>query len=103
MQVNYPDEHAYTRSVELKHATKQTHPHTVVCYEYPSGDGSPNYPVPTDDSQLLYQKYKKLAEKETQWNDVYFAGRLAEYKYLNMDEVIERALNLFELIKSREI
>lgn len=103
VQVNYPNEHAYTRSVEFKHVTKQTHPHTVVCYEYPSSDGSPYYPVPTNDSQSLYEKYKMLAKKETLWNDVYFTGRLAEYKYLNMDEVIERALNLFELIKSREI
>lgn len=98
VQINYPNEHKYTRSVEIKHVTKQVHPKTVVAYEYPTTTGEPYYPIPTSENHALYEQYKKLAMKETIDKNVYFVGRLAEYAYLNMDEVIERALGMFKKI-----
>lgn len=99
VQINYPNEHAYTRTVEIKHVTKQTHPHTVISYEYPKAEGDPYYPIPTETNHEMYEKYRLLAEKETLENNVYFCGRLAEYKYFNTDEVIENALRTFETLK----
>jgi len=101
VQVNYPNEHDYTRTVEIKHVTAQKHPHTVISYEYPRAEGDPYYPIPRDVNKELYDKYKSLADKETEDNNVYFCGRLAEYKYFNTDEVLERALNTFSIIKER--
>ena len=88
--INYPNDYSYTRSVEIKHCTKQQHPSTVVVYEYPSGEGDPYYPVPTEESRLQYSQYQKLAENEPK---VLFAGRLATYAYMDMDVVIEKALS----------
>jgi UDP-galactopyranose mutase len=99
VQINYPNEHDYTRSVEIKHVTKQVHPKTIVAYEYPTATGEPYYPIPAPENRALYEQYKKLAERETIENYVYFVGRLAGYAYLNMDEVIERALSIFDEIK----
>lgn len=99
VQINYPNEHDYTRTVEIKHVTKQKNPHTTLVYEYPCAEGEPYYPIPALGNRLLYEKYRLLAEKETRERKVYFIGRLAQYAYLNMDEVIERALNVFEEIK----
>lgn len=101
VQINYPNEHDYTRTVEIKHVTKQEHPHTVISYEYPRAEGDPYYPIPREANAALYEKYKALADKETEKNHVYFCGRLAEYKYFNTDEVIERALLTFNKIKER--
>lgn len=101
VQINYPNEHDYTRSVEIKHVTGQKHPHTVVSYEYPKAEGDPYYPIPMEKNHQLYEKYKALAEKETMEKNVYFCGRLAEYKYYNTDEVIELALKTFEKIQSK--
>jgi len=99
VQINYPNEHDYTRSVEIKHVTGQKHPNTTIVYEYPSNEGEPYYPIPATENRMLYEKYKELAEIETKGKNVFFTGRLAEYAYLNMDEVIERAFNIFERIK----
>lgn len=101
VQINYPNEHGYTRSVEIKHVTKQEHSQTVISYEYPRAEGDPYYPIPRPDNQQLYEQYKALAEAETGENNVYFCGRLAEYKYYNTDEVIERALATFKTIQQR--
>jgi UDP-galactopyranose mutase len=101
VQINYPNEHDYTRTVEIKHVTQQEHPHTVVSYEYPRAEGDPYYPIPQEANAALYEKYKKLAEAESENNHVYFCGRLAEYKYFNTDEVIERALLTFNKIKQQ--
>ncbi len=101
VQVNFPNDHDYTRTVEIKHVTRQIHPKTVISYEYPRAEGDPYYPIPTDENQVLYLKYKELAEKETAEHNVYFCGRLAEYKYFNTDEVIENALRTFEVLKSK--
>jgi UDP-galactopyranose mutase len=97
-QINYPNDHDYTRSVEIKHVTRQKHPHTVVSYEFPKSAGDPYYPVPAPENRSLYEKYRVLAEEETIKNRVYFAGRLAEYTYINTDEAIEKALAVFERI-----
>ncbi|MEI8279731.1 MAG: UDP-galactopyranose mutase [Bacteroidota bacterium] len=102
VQINHPtDEQDYTRSVEIKHVTGQQHPHTVVSYEYSRTEGDPYYPVPMEANAKLYEQYKVLAEEETRKNHVFFCGRLAEYKYYNVDEVIERAFHTFNTIRER--
>lgn len=99
VQINYPNEHDYTRTVEIKHVTGQKHPCTTIAYEYPCAEGEPYYPIPAPENKKMYERYRALAEIETREKNVFFTGRLAEYAYLNMDEVIVRALNVFEEIK----
>ncbi len=93
--VNYPNEHPYTRITEFKYLTGQVHPKTSVVYEYPTDEGDPYYPVPREENAALYAKYHKLAMLET---NVLFAGRLATYKYYNMDQVVAQALTIFKKI-----
>ena len=100
VQVNYPNDFAYTRSVEIKHVTGQRHPHTVVSYETPTATGEPFYPVPRVENRALYQRYAALAEHERVRNGVYFCGRLAQYRYFNTDEVIQEALRCFDRIRA---
>ncbi len=100
VQINYPNDFDYTRSVEIKHVTNQKIDKSVISFEYPVSEGDPYYPIPTDSNETLYKKYKELADLESLNNKVYFCGRLAEYKYYNTDEVIERALSVFAKIKS---
>jgi UDP-galactopyranose mutase len=99
VQINYPDEHDYTRSVEIKHVTRQQHEKTVVSYEYPRSEGDPYYPVPAEQHQRIYERYKALGERERRDRHVYFAGRLAQYTYINTDQAIEIALSTFEEIR----
>jgi UDP-galactopyranose mutase len=88
--VNYPDEATpYTRITEYKHLTGQSHAKTSITYEYPSAEGDPYYPVPRPENQALFKKYEALAQKTP---DVTFAGRLATYRYYNMDQVTGQAL-----------
>lgn len=101
VQINYPNDHGYTRSVEIKHVTQQKCDNTVISYEYPRAEGDPYYPIPAEENQVLYAKYKELADKEQAENNVYFCGRLATYRYINMDEVMEKALETFEEIKEK--
>jgi UDP-galactopyranose mutase len=89
--VNYPNEHAYTRITEFKFLTGQEHHKTSIVYEYPRGDGDPYYPVPRPQNAELYRRYKELADVTP---DVHFVGRLATYKYYNMDQVVAQALTL---------
>lgn len=92
MQVNYPNEEAFTRIVELKHATGQACSNTTIIREYPDDFGpgkEPYYPVPAADSAALYRRYKELADAETRTS---FIGRLATYRYYNMDQVVGMAL-----------
>ncbi len=89
--INYPNEHAYTRVTEFKHLTGQSHRQTSVVYEYPAGEGDPYYPVPTPENALLYKRYAELAAATKR---VHFVGRLATYKYYNMDQVVAQALTL---------
>jgi UDP-galactopyranose mutase len=93
LQVNYPNEHRYTRIVEIKHITQQKTPFTTISKEFPTNEGEPYYPVPNPTNEKRYQKY--LAESRKLPN-VHFIGRLAQYQYLNMDEVVKSALDLFE-------
>jgi UDP-galactopyranose mutase len=99
VQINYPNEHPYTRSVEIKHVTQQEHRGTVISFETPSAIGDPYYPIPSSASERLFKEYQKLSEQETLANRVYFAGRLANYRYLNTDEAIESALKAFQKIR----
>ncbi len=94
--VNYPELNVpYTRIVEYKHFLNQQSKDTIIVTEISKDDGDPYYPVPTDRNIMLYNKYKKLAEQEEKKN-IFFVGRLANYKYFNMDAAIENALNFFE-------
>lgn len=95
--VNYPNDHEYTRITEFKHFYFQNHRKTTICYEYPKAEGDPYYPIPKKECQEIYQKYKKEADK---LKHVHFVGRLAEYRYLNMDQVVEGALSLFKKIEN---
>jgi len=100
VQINYPNDHAYTRSVEIKHVTGQVHPGTVVSYETPTATGEPFYPIPRAEGSALYERYARLAESECARRSVYFCGRLAQYRYFNTDEVITEALRCFRRIEA---
>jgi UDP-galactopyranose mutase len=89
--INYPNENEYTRVAEFKHLTGQVHPKTSVVYEYPCDGGDPYYPVPRAENAALYKQYEALAACTP---NVHFAGRLATYKYYNMDQVVAQALTL---------
>src|SRR3954451_11046914 len=89
--VNYPNENAYTRITEFKYLTGQQHPKTAVVKEYPRAEGDPYYPVPRPENALLYKQYQALADATP---NVHFVGRLATYKYYNMDQVVAQALTL---------
>ncbi len=93
--VNYPNDHAYTRVTEFKYLTGQSHPKTSVVYEYPTAQGDPYYPIPCPETADLYKRYKLLADAE---RDVHFVGRLATYRYYNMDQVVAQALTTFRKI-----
>lgn len=87
--VNYPNDHGYTRITEFKHLTGQCHEGTSIVREYPQEKGDPYYPIPSDDNEALFNRYQALAEAEA---NVTFVGRLAEYRYYNMDQVVGAAL-----------
>jgi UDP-galactopyranose mutase len=89
--INYPNDHDYTRVTEFKQLTGQVHAKTSVVYEYPCANGDPYYPVPRAENASLYKKYEALAAKSRK---VHFSGRLATYKYYNMDQVVAQALTL---------
>ncbi|MGB8266157.1 MAG: UDP-galactopyranose mutase [Candidatus Velthaea sp.] len=82
----------YTRTTEYKYLTGQTHAKTLISREYPTAEGEPYYPIPMPDSRALYERYRRLAGRE---RHVTFAGRLAEYRYYNMDQVVASALATF--------
>jgi UDP-galactopyranose mutase len=93
--VNFPNEHPYTRITEFKYLTGQKHPKTSIVYEYPTAEGDPYYPVPRPENAELYKKYQLLALATP---NVHFVGRLATYKYYNMDQVVGQSLTLFKKI-----
>jgi UDP-galactopyranose mutase len=98
--VNYPDEAIpYTRISEYKHLTGQASSKTTITYEYPRADGDPYYPVPRPENQALYKRYEALA---LETSNVHFVGRLATYRYYNMDQVVGQALATFRRIAERE-
>jgi len=95
--VNYPNDYDYTRITEQKWLTGQQHDHTTILIEYPmahvAGQTIPYYPIPTDENQELYKRYEKEADKLD--GKVLFIGRLAGYRYYNMDQAVARALSQF--------
>ena len=93
--VNYPQTEAYTRVTEYKHLTGQRHPKTALTYEYPSATGDPYYPIPNAKAAALYKRYEARANEE---RNVWFVGRLATYRYYNMDQVVGQALATFRRI-----
>src|SRR5881394_4023715 len=97
--INYPNDYAYTRVTEFKYLTGQEHSQTSIVYEYPQDEGDLYYPVPSSENAELYKKYQSLAGATP---GVYFAGRLATYKYYNMDQVLAQALALFQKITAEE-
>ncbi|WP_076070286.1 UDP-galactopyranose mutase [Sphingomonas montana] len=97
--VNYPDEAVpYTRVTEYKHLTGQTADVTSVTFEYPAVTGDPYYPIPRPENQALFKRYEALAVAEQQ---VIFVGRLATYRYYNMDQVVGQALATYRRLKLR--
>ena len=99
VQINYPNETPWTRSVEIKHVTGQRHPETVISYETPQAHGEPYYPVPTAQNAARYREYRLLAKEEMRRRRVFFCGRLAQYRYFNTDEVVLEALQCFKQIR----
>lgn len=93
--INYPNEHLYTRVTEFKYLTGQEHSKTSIVYEFPENGGDPYYPVPRPENHEIYKQYKQLADATP---GVHFIGRLATYKYYNMDQVAAQALALFKKI-----
>ena len=100
--VNYPSEDVpYTRITEYKKLTGQSHASTSISYEYPTDKGDPYYPIPRPANQELFQKYEKLARALP---GVTFVGRLANYRYYNMDQVVGQALATYRrMAESRAI
>lgn len=97
-QINYPNNYDYTRITEFKHLSQQIHHNTSVAFEYPekyiSGKNDPYYPIPKPSNNEIFARYKAEADKLE--GSVYFVGRLADYKYYNMDQIAGVALQLFE-------
>ena len=93
--INYPNEHSYTRITEFKYLTGQQSAKTSVVYEYPRETGDPYYPIPRPENAAMYSRYRELAMKDDR---VHFCGRLANYKYFNMDQVVAQALATFRRI-----
>jgi UDP-galactopyranose mutase len=101
MQVNYPNDEEFTRIVEIKHATGQSCTNTTIVREYPDDYGPGKeayYPIPAPDAAAIYRKYEERAAQE---QNVSFIGRLATYRYYNMDQVVAMTLAEFERLSER--
>jgi UDP-galactopyranose mutase len=96
--INHPNDYGYTRVTEFKHITGQAHSSTSLVYEYPCADGDPYYPVPRPENAALYKRYEADADAI---DNVTFIGRLATYKYYNMDQVVGQALATFKRLRRR--
>jgi UDP-galactopyranose mutase len=95
--INYPNEHLYTRVTEFKYLTGQEHAKTSIVYEFPKSEGDAYYPVPRKENAALYADYKALADATP---GVHFVGRLATYKYYNMDQIVAQALTVYSKMHS---
>lgn len=95
--INYPNDYAFTRITEFKHLSGQQHHKTSIVYEFPKAEGDPYYPIPKPDNAELYKQYQKLAAS---MENTFFVGRLATYKYYNMDQVVAQALATFKKIRT---
>ena len=97
--VNYPSPDVpFTRITEYKQLTGQTAPRTSISYEYPQAEGDPYYPIPRAENQALYRRYEALADALP---NVSFVGRLATYRYYNMDQVVGQALATYRRLAPR--
>ncbi len=97
--INYPNEYEFTRISEFKHITGQrVAGKTSIVFEYPRAEGDPYYPVPKSENYVLYRQYEELAKRTP---DVHFVGRLATYKYYNMDQVVAQALSVFKKLQAQ--
>ncbi len=97
--INYPAERVpYTRVTEYKHLTGQVAPATSITYEYPAAEGDPYYPIPRAENQRLFKRYEAMADAE---EGVTFVGRLATYRYYNMDQVVGQALATYRKLRER--
>ncbi|WP_118855861.1 UDP-galactopyranose mutase [Sphingomonas mesophila] len=95
--VNYPAEDVpYTRISEYKHLTGQKAPVTTITYEYPAAEGDPYYPIPRPENQALFKRYEALGDAT---EGVTFVGRLATYRYYNMDQIVGQALATFRRLE----
>jgi UDP-galactopyranose mutase len=97
--VNYPNEHDYTRVTEFKYLTGQAHAKTSIVYEYPRSEGDPYYPIPRPQNAEINAKYQALVNDTP---GLHFVGRLASYKYYNMDQVVGQALTLYSKISGEK-
>jgi UDP-galactopyranose mutase len=97
--VNYPNDFDYTRITEFKHLTGQQHRQTSIVYEYPCAAGDPYYPIPRAENAAIYAQYRGLVESTP---NVHFVGRLATYRYYNMDQVIAQALTVYKKLAAAE-
>lgn len=95
--INYPNEEDFTRIVEYKHITGQKGPKTTIVKEFTTDQGEPYYPVPNPRNQAIYDRYRQEAEK---LKNIYFVGRLANYKYFNMDQAFKNALDLYSQLEN---
>ena len=96
--INYPSaDYPFTRITEFNHLTGQKHRSTTVCYEYPTAEGEPYYPIPRPENAALYSRYRALAEATP---GVHFVGRLGTYRYYNMDQVVAQALALHRRLQT---
>src|SRR5437867_7320332 len=93
--VNYPNDYAFTRVTEFKHLTGQEHPNTSIVHQFPQAEGDPYYPIPRSENAEIYRRYQDLADEA---EGVHFVGRLATYRYYNMDQVVAQALTLYAKI-----
>lgn len=96
--VNYPNDYDFTRITEFKQMTWQEHKKTTILKEFPCSEGEPYYPFPTKECKEQFALYQEEMKKETK---VHFLGRLAEYRYYNMDAVVRSALDLFESLEKK--
>jgi UDP-galactopyranose mutase len=98
--VNYPNSESFTRISEFKHLTGQVSRGTSIVREYPTWEGDPYYPVPSEQNERQFQQYRELAKQQSA---VSFVGRLAEYRYYNMDQVVGAALKTAEQLIGRYV
>jgi UDP-galactopyranose mutase len=96
--VNFPTDYDYTRITEFKQLTGQTHSGTSIVREYPCDEGDPYYPVPRAENEARFKQYEELAKNTP---EVSFVGRLAQYRYYNMDQCVGAALKAAETVLAR--
>lgn len=88
--VNYPNNYDYTRITEFKHFYRQKSDYTIIAKEFPRAKGEPSYPIPTKENKALYHKYATIPNEK-----VTFIGRLGEYQYYSMDQIVEKMLEIY--------